>query len=295
MELRHLRYFVVVAEEGSVNRGAQRLLLSQPSLSRQIVHLERLLGQRLLQRTSRGVELTPAGHALLPHAYQLLAMADATREKVAGAKAVRQAVTVGVPPGTDGFWLIDIVDTIRARVPHAAPDYVEANSFEQLRLLRQGRLDICIVHQPPPDGHTVREVRRDPLGIAVRPDHPLAARGTYRLSDLDGLRILLHSQDQVPERQHGLIATAQATGIRPHWHFSQFTEHVLAHAYATESDAVLVAAHTAASQLPAWRWEPLSDMPLMMTTWLATESDTRVVVREVAEAITALSPDDGVT
>ncbi|GLY87978.1 LysR family transcriptional regulator [Actinoallomurus iriomotensis] len=295
MELRHLRYFVVVAEEGSVNRAAQRLLVSQPSLSRQIIDLERQLGQQLLQRTSRGVKLTPAGQALLPHAHQLLAMADATRETVAGATVVRQAVTIGIPPGTEGSWLIDIVDAIRARVPRAAPDYVEANSSEQLRLLRQGRLDICIVHQAPPDGHAVRELRRDSLGIAVRPEHPLAARDSYRLSDLEGLRTLLHSQDQVPTQQHGLIAAAQAAGVRPHWHFSRFTEHALAHAYATESDAVLVGAHTAASQLPAWHWGPLTDLPLMMTTWLATERNTRAVVQEVAETITNLCSADAPT
>ncbi|WP_189306844.1 LysR family transcriptional regulator [Streptomyces cinerochromogenes] len=288
MELRHLRYFVMVAEEGSVNRAARRLLVSQPSLSRQIVHLERQLGQQLLQRTSRGVRLTPAGQALLPHAHQLLAMADATRETVAGARAVRQRVTIGVPPGTDGAWLIAAVDAVRARVPDAAPEYVEATSSDQLRLLRQGRLDICLVHQAPPDGHAVREVRRDPLGIAVRPGHPLAARGGYRLSDLDGLRTLLHAQDRVPTEQHGLIAAAQAAGVRPHWHFSQFTEHALAHAHAAECDAVLVVAHTAAAQLPGWRWEPLSDLPLTMTTYLATESDTRAVVGEVARAIAGL-------
>jgi DNA-binding transcriptional LysR family regulator len=292
MELRHLRYFVAVAEEGSVNRAARRLLVSQPSLSRQIVGLERHLGQQLLQRTFQGVRLTPAGQALLPHAHQLLAMADATRETLAGATAVRQSVTIGVPPGTEGSWLIDIVDAIRARVPPAAPDYAEATSSEQLRLLRQGRLDICIVHQAPPDGHAVRELRRDPLGIAVRPEHPLAAQGAYRLADLEGLCTLLHSQDQVPAQQHGLIAAAQAAGVRPVWHFSQFTEHALAHVHATESDAALVSAHTAASQLPAWRWGPLTDLPLMMITWLVTESNMRTVVREVAAAIVGLCSGD---
>ncbi|UXX97871.1 LysR substrate-binding domain-containing protein [Streptomyces sp. AD2-2] len=78
-------------------------------------------------------------------------MADATRETVAGAGAVRQPVTLGVPPGTDGTWLIALVDTVRARLPHVALEYVEATSSDQLRLLGAGRLDLGLVHRPPLD------------------------------------------------------------------------------------------------------------------------------------------------
>ncbi|MGW3950986.1 LysR family transcriptional regulator [Streptomyces sp. NPDC004752] len=285
MELRHLRYFVAVAEEGSVNRAARRLLVSQPSLSRQIVQLERELGQRLLQRTPRGVRLTPAGQVLLPHAHQLLTMADATRETVAGASAVRQPVTLGVPPGTDGTWLIALVDMLRDRLPHAALEYIEATSSDQLRLLGGGRLDLGLVHRPPPAPLCAWELRRDLLGIAVRPGHPLAERGGFGLADLDGVRILLHAQDRLPAEQHGLVAAVRTAGVRPHWHFAQFTEHVLAHAHATGCDAALVVAHTAADRLPGWRWGPLADLPLTMTTWLVAAPDARPVVQEAAVVI----------
>ncbi|WP_416973728.1 LysR family transcriptional regulator [Streptomyces sp. 4F14] len=172
MELRHLRYFVAVAEEGSVNRAALRLHVSQPSLSRQIAQLERELGQRLLERTSRGVRLTPAGQMLLPHAHQLLTLADATRETVAGAATARQPVTLGVPPGTDGTWLVALVDTVRARLPHVALEYVEATSSEQLRLLGARLLDLGLVHRPPPipstPGNCATICSASPYGPGIR-------------------------------------------------------------------------------------------------------------------------------
>lgn len=285
MELRHLRYFVAVAEEGSVNRAALRLHVSQPSLSRQIAQLERELGQRLLERTSRGVRLTPAGQVLLPHAHQLLTLADATRETVAGAVGARQPVTVGVPPGTDGAWLVALVDTVRAHLPHIALEYVEATSSEQLRLLGAGLLDLGLVHRPPPDPLNAGELCHDPLGIAVRPGHPLAERGGFGLADLDGVRILLHAQDRLPAEQHGLVAAARAAGVRPHWRFAQFTEHLLAHAHATGCDAVLVVEHAAAARLPGWRWASPADLPLTMTTWLAAAPEAGLAVRETAVVI----------
>ncbi len=281
MELRHLRYFVAVAEEGSVNRAARRLLISQPALSRQIAQLERELGQRLLERTTRGIQLTSAGHALLPHANHLLTMADATRETVAGAGAVRQPVTLGVPPGTDGTWLIALVDTVRARLPHVALEYVEATSSDQLRLLGAGRLDLGLVHRPPLDPLRAWELRRDELGIAVRPGHPLAERDGFGLADLDGVRILVHAQDRPTAEQYGLVAAARTAGVRPYWHYAQFTEHVLAHTHATGCDAALVVAH-AADRLPGWRWGQLADLPLRMTTWLVAAPDARPVVQETA-------------
>lgn len=245
MELRHLRYFAAVAEEGSFYQAARRLLVSQPSLSRQIMDLERQLGQRLFERTSRGVRLTPSGQALLQHARQILGLAATTQEIVSEAARARQVVSVGVPPATPGSWLSSVVEAVDTVLPHAELNYVEATSFDQLRLLHEGRLDLCLVHQQPPGHYASWLLRREILGLAVRPGHPLAGEPDYRIGDLHAMRVLVHAREREPARE-SVTAAVLAIGVRPYWQFAQFTEHVLACAQATRSDAALVAAHVAA-------------------------------------------------
>ncbi|MEV4086518.1 LysR family transcriptional regulator [Nonomuraea fuscirosea] len=285
MELRHLRYFAAVAEEGSFYQAAQRLLVSQPSLSRQIMDLERRLGQRLFDRTSRGVRLTPSGEALLRHARQILGLAATTEEIVSEAARARQVVSIGVPPATPGGWLCAVVEAVDAALPHAELDYVEATSFDQLRLLHAGRLDLCLVHQPPPGDYASWLLRQETLGLAVRPGHRLAGEPAYRIGDLHALRVLVHAREREPARE-SVTAAVLAAGVRPHWQFAQFTEHVLACAQATRSDAALVASHVAATKLPGWRWRAVEELPqAVMTTWLVCQRPTRAVVDEVAGVV----------
>lgn len=285
MELRHLRYFVAVAEEGSFYRAARRLLVSQPSLSRQIMDLERRLGQRLFERTSRGARLTPSGEALLQHARQILGLAAATQEVVSEAARARQVVSIGVPPATPGPWLSSVVEAVDTTLPHAELSYVEATSFDQLRLLHEGRLDLCLVHQRPPGHHASWLLRREMLGLAVRPGHPLADEDCYRIGDLHALRVLVHAREREPAPE-SVTAAVLAAGVRPHWRFAHFTEHVLACAQATRSDAALVASHVAALRLPGWRWQPVQELPhAVMTTWLVCQRPTRAVVDEVAAVV----------
>ncbi|MEU6786598.1 LysR family transcriptional regulator [Nonomuraea angiospora] len=282
MELRHLRYFAAVAEEGSFFQAAQRLLVSQPSLSRQIMDLERRLGQRLFERTSRGVRLTPSGEALLQHARQILGLAATTQEIVSEAARARQVVSVGVPPATPASWLSSVVEAVDAALPHAELNYVEATSFDQLRLLHEGRLDLCLVHQQPPAHYASWLLRREILGLAVRPGHPLSGEPAYRIGDLHTLRVLVHAREREPA-EASVTAAVLAAGVRPYWQFAQFTEHVLACAQATRSDAALVASHVAALRLPGWQWRPVQELPqAVMTTWLVCQRPTRAVVDEVA-------------
>ncbi|MCF6469431.1 LysR family transcriptional regulator [Nonomuraea sp. MG754425] len=288
MELRHLRYFAAVAEEGSFYQAAQRLLVSQPSLSRQIMDLERRLGQRLFDRTSRGVRLTPSGEALLQHARQILGLAATTQEVVSEAARARQVVSVGVPPATPASWLSSVVEAVAAALPHAELNYVEATSFDQLRLLHEGRLDLCLVHRQPPGHFASWLVRQETLGLAVRPGHPLADEPGYRVGDLHTLRVLVHAREREPA-QASVTAAVLAAGVRPYWQFAQFTEHVLACAQATRSDAALVASHVAALRLPGWRWRPVQELPqAVMTTWLVCQRPTRAVVDEVAGVMRAV-------
>ncbi|UOT03183.2 LysR family transcriptional regulator [Rhodococcus opacus] len=285
MEFRHLHYFLAIAEEGSFNRAAERLRISQPSLSRQVQALERELGQALFDRTARGATPTVAGEALLQHARQLLALEAATQEVVSGATEIREVVTIGVPPGTSSEWLVSMVGRLDDEVPGCALQLVEANSTNQLRMLREGRLDLCMVHQSPPSDCSSWKLREEPFGLAVRPGHTLASAESCSLRDLDGLRVLVHSRDQVPTQQDGLIGAAVEAGIRPYWQFAQFVEHALAGAAAAKADAVLVSRYTAEKQMPGWPWHPLTGLPLAMTTWLVCQRHTRAVVGDVTTAI----------
>jgi DNA-binding transcriptional LysR family regulator len=285
MELRHLRYFAAVADERSFSGAAQRLLLSQSSLSRQIQALERQLGYDLFVRGPRGVVLTLAGEALLAHARQMLALEAETAHVLSEAANTREAVAVGVPPGIPGSWLVGLVEAVREAVPNGLLNLTEATSTEQLRRMERGRLDLGIVHQVPPEVYETEVLWVEPLGVAVRPGHRLAAKERYELSDLDSLRVLAHSQDQVPTQQEGLLAATMTAQVWPRWQFCQFVEHALACAEAVGADAVLVAEHTAAAQLPGWRWGPVHGLVPDMTTWLIRRQHARPVVRDVAAAV----------
>jgi DNA-binding transcriptional LysR family regulator len=190
-----------------------------------------------------------------------------------------------VPPGIPGEWVLATTRALVTDVPGCTVRYVEAGSTEQLRLLQRGRLDVAIVHQVPPDGVTTRLLWQEPLGMAVRPDHPLAGHAAYTVADLDGLRILIHSRDQVPTQQDGVLAAAMAAGVQPVWVFAQFVEHALPSAEAAAADAVLVGSHTAGQQLVGWPWRPLDGLDQPMSTWVVRRTETRTGVRVVADAI----------
>jgi DNA-binding transcriptional LysR family regulator len=287
MELRHLRYFLAVAELGSLNRAAAHLRVAQPSLSRQIRALEHELGRPLLERSARGVTLTPAGAALAGHARQLLALEAATADVVAGGERARETVSLGVPPGIPPDWLVETVRGIAAGVPDCTLALVEASTSEQVRALQKGELDVGIVHQAPPSGYIGTLLWTEPFGIALRPGHDLAAAQQHRLADLDGLRILIHSRGQVPEQQDSLLAATATAGVHPTWIFARFVEHALAAAEAHRADAVVVGSRTAHRQLHGWCWTPLRDLPLTLTTWVVRRGDSRRVVTAVADALGA--------
>ncbi|MFF4600946.1 LysR family transcriptional regulator [Amycolatopsis sp. NPDC001319] len=285
MELRHLRYFLAVAERGSFNRAAAQLLIAQPSLSRQIRALENELGETLFVRTAQGVTPTAAGQALVGHARHLLALEAATREIVAQHEPPQELVALGIPPGLPSAWLLRVVEHLGRVVPGCSLDLTEASSARQLLLLREGRLDIAIVHQAPADGTVSRMLWQEPFGFAVRPGHPLAAAGDHQLADLDGRRVLIHSREQVPGQQDSLLAATLAAGVHPVWLFGQFVEHARASVAATRAEIAVVSSYTAAQQLPGWAWAPLRDLPMALTTWATRRTDSRVIVEEVTAEI----------
>ncbi|MCI2422419.1 LysR family transcriptional regulator [Saccharopolyspora sp. K220] len=286
MELRHLRYFVAVAGERSMSRAAERLRLTQPSLSRQLRQLEREVGITLFERTPTGTTLTPAGVALHRHALLLLRLADASRDAAhSAAERTREAVDIGIPPGLAAEWILDLLADLRTETPHASVTLTEASSTDQLRMVREGRLDVGLIHERPQPMLRGKKLFDQPFGIAVRAGHPLAGRGTCRVRDLDNLRILAHGREQVPVAHDRLIVAAHDAGAVPLWRFAQFSEHALACAEATEADAVLLTEHSANRLLPGWPWLSLTDPPLELTSWVVWQPTTRAVVEQVAELI----------
>jgi LysR family transcriptional regulator, benzoate and cis,cis-muconate-responsive activator of ben and cat genes len=289
VELRHLRYFVAVAAERSISRAAERMHLTQPSLSRQIRQLEHDVGATLFERTSIGTALTPAGVALHQHALLLLRMVDASRDAVhSAAEQTREVVSVGIPPGLPTDWAVRLLSTVRAEVPRAAVTLFEAGSVEQLRMVREGHLDLGLIHERALTLLEERQLLTQPLGLAVRPDHALAQRDACRAQDLHNLRILAHGREQVPALQDQLIVAARDVGAVPLWRFAQFSEHALAGAEATEADAVLLTIDSARRLLPGWSWLPFAEPKVELVTRVVWQPATRSVVHRVADVISGL-------
>lgn len=177
MELRHLRYFVAVAEEGSLTVAAEkRLHTAQPSLSRQIRDLEYEVGVSLLTRSARGVETTPAGRAFLEHARRALAEVEAAVE------AARQAAEPGKPVFSIGFltgqevdWLPHATRVLRDELPNIEIRVSSQYSPQLAEDLQRGKIDIGFMRCEPKPDLEYKIVAREPLVVILPSDHRLAA------------------------------------------------------------------------------------------------------------------------
>ncbi|NNM47805.1 LysR family transcriptional regulator [Knoellia koreensis] len=182
MDLRHLRYFVAVADHGSLAAAADVVAVTQPALSRQIHLLERRLGVVLFTKPSRRLELTPAGREFLPVARDVLARADAA-EAVGRSLAQGHlaSVTIAAPSTTLTDVIAPFVATFGPDDPE--PTVVEADSTEALDLLAR-TVDLAIVTRTPPRHLGSHPIARLPLWAYVRPDDEWGARSDVRLAEL---------------------------------------------------------------------------------------------------------------
>jgi LysR family transcriptional regulator, hca operon transcriptional activator len=188
MELRHLRYFVAVAEEGSLTVAAEkRLHTAQPSLSRQIRDLEYEVGVPLLSRSVHGVELTPAGRAFLDHARLALTQAEAAAE------AARRAAAPGKPVFAMGFltgqevdWLPQATNLLRDELLNIEIKVSSDHSATLADDLQRGKLDIAFMRPEPKPDLEFKLVAKEPLVVVLPSDHRLAARTAVDPRDLVG-------------------------------------------------------------------------------------------------------------
>ncbi|QFZ21071.1 LysR family transcriptional regulator [Saccharothrix syringae] len=190
MELQQLRYVVAVAETNSFTRAAERCLVVQSALSHQIARLERELGARLFERTSRRVRLTPAGAAFLPAARQCLDAAERAAAEVAAAVGeVRGRLALGTIPTVTAVDLPRALREFRGRYPHVRISLRVGGSDDLVAQVKEGTLDVAFLGLPTTarlDGVASCELLRDRLLAVVAPDHPLAGEPSVTLRRLAG-------------------------------------------------------------------------------------------------------------
>src|SRR5580698_10120653 len=189
MELRHLRYFVAVADAGSLTVAAQRMLhTSQPSLSRQIRDLEDEVGAELLTRRARGIELTAAGRAFLDHARSVLSQVEAAGEAARrAAHPAKPCFTMGFLTGHELTWMPEALRILRDELPNIDVMISSQSSPLLADGLSQGKTDAAFLRREKGvPGLAFRLLVKEPLMVILSSDHHLAALKTLSPRDLVG-------------------------------------------------------------------------------------------------------------
>ena len=219
LELRQVRYFVTLAEELNFRRAAERLFITQPSLSHQIALMEACVGVRLFRRDRRQVALTDAGKALLEDARQLLAESDAIVMKARHLGAAESAtLNVGFPEFLNRTLIADVAPLLRRRHQDAKVIPTEGYSRALLRELQQGRLDVAFVMIPPADdpGDFQVEVMIDEKpGLLLAANHRLTGRSEIRVGDLLGEKFLLADRSLNPPVYDLVAGWLRQAGVKP--------------------------------------------------------------------------------
>lgn len=187
MELRHLRYFVAVAEEGSLTVAAERRLhTAQPSLSRQLRDLEQEVGATLFIRSARGVELTPAGQAFLEHARRALqSAADAVAAARRAARPPKPGFAVGFLTGQEVEWLSRVSHLLRGQLKDIDFRVMSDFSPEIGAAIQRGEIDLGFCRVEPQPDVTYKVIAHEEILVILPRDHPLAAAPAVDIRDID--------------------------------------------------------------------------------------------------------------
>ncbi|BAU09596.1 LysR family transcriptional regulator [Leptolyngbya sp. NIES-3755] len=218
MELRHLRYFVAVAEELHFNRAAERLHIAQPPLSQQIKHLETELGVELFhRRTKRQVQLTEAGQVLLQAAYRILAQLD---QAVYDTQQVGKGETGTLSIGFTSSVVYDVLPAIlyqfRQRFPRVDLVLQELTTTQQEDALYNHRIEVGFCHPPLKDNRLQLEyILQESLVVALPETHPLADEATISLRSLANESFILFPRSLGPGLYDQIISFCEQADFRP--------------------------------------------------------------------------------
>lgn len=202
MELRHLRYFAVVAEELNITRAAARLHISQPPLSRQIRDLEDELGVKLLERGGKSLRLTPAGMIFHDEARAILARVEEARRTLRAFSGEKDTLRIGYAPSLSVEILPKALREFERLSPGTRVALHDFSTEEMFAGLRAGTLDAALMIQPDRpkiDGVEFRELARYAVCVAVAPSHPLATAQSPGLRLIFRERLIIYDRKEYPE------------------------------------------------------------------------------------------------
>jgi DNA-binding transcriptional LysR family regulator len=215
-DLRQLRYFVAVAEESSYTRAADRLMISQQSLSQQITLLERMLGVKLFDRDTRGTRLTAVGTLFLPEARAVLDRAEKAMEVVA--RAVRGEIgslRLAFLATTTNYLLPPVVRAVRQRLPGLKLMTEETTIAPLVEGVRKGHYDVAFTRPPLVDGLETRTLVSEPVCAVLPEDHPLAGRTELALGELARERWVLTPRSSWEPWHQAFDSSFRTAGFSP--------------------------------------------------------------------------------
>jgi DNA-binding transcriptional LysR family regulator len=220
MELRHLRYFVAVAEAENVSRAALKLHVSQPAVSTQVRDLEDELGFDLLARTAKSVRLTEAGRVFLEEARAVLERAKVAVDKArAVANRGSSLLHIGYSPTPTAHLLPAILRAFQSAIPDARLKLHDQTNDENIAGLHDGRLQLAFVIRPLAS-KALRDLRFEELTqlasrLAVAPKHPFARRRLVTLADAVREPFVAYTREEYPDYHANLAAAFAATKGKP--------------------------------------------------------------------------------
>jgi len=291
VEVRHLEYFVALAEELSFSRAAARVHIAQPSLSQQIRQIERELGTALIDRSARPIQLTLAGRRLLDDAHALLHQLDQTVRAVRRTgRGEREQLRVGYTFGGLYDLLLPVLRAFRAAHPDAGLLLREVPATDQARALRAGRVDVMVTRltQPVADADlAVLSLRGELLAAVLPADHDLAARRRVPLRGLAGEAFVSFPRRQDPLTFDRYLQACLAAGFSPR------VEHEVADA---QSLALMVASGQGVALtgedlslrfagVAYRRVDPPTEVATIVAIWLAHRPAS--LVQQLAELLAA--------
>lgn len=217
MELRHLRYFVAVADERNFTRAAERLHIAQPPLSRQIQQLEETLGVMLFERNTRPLKLTDAGRFFYSHAVQLLAQTAELESMTKRIGKIERSMSIGFVGSTLYGMLPKIIRRYRDECPAVELSLHEMSTMDQIKALKEGRIDVGfgrIRHEDP----SVRRVvlREERMIVALPLGHPLdGAKQVLSLHDLVNDTLIIFPKAPRPSYADQVLAAFHDRALKP--------------------------------------------------------------------------------